>query len=76
MPCDCSAITSRSLCSGRARATTATDAAKFAELPGVSTARLENGGVSLATRELHVTLPAVLAAWRAAQTAGVAEAPQ
>jgi ABC-2 type transport system ATP-binding protein len=39
----------------------ATDAAKFADLPGVSSARLENGGLSLATRELHVTLPAVLA---------------
>ncbi|MGD9635492.1 MAG: ATP-binding cassette domain-containing protein [Pirellulales bacterium] len=37
------------------------DAARFADLPGVSSARLENGGVSLATRELHVTLPAVLA---------------
>lgn len=36
------------------------DAATFVNLPGVSSARLENGGVSLATRELHVTLPAVL----------------
>ena len=39
----------------------ATDASRFADLPGVSSARLENGGLSLATRELHVTLPAVLA---------------
>lgn len=36
-------------------------AERFADLPGVSSARLESGGVSLATRELHVTLPAVLA---------------
>jgi len=35
--------------------------ASFAELPGVRATRLENGGVSLSVRELHVTLPAVLA---------------
>jgi len=44
------------------------EAAPFADLPGVSLARLENGGVSLATRELHVTLPALLA--RVAQLGG------
>ena len=37
------------------------DVARFADLPGVSSARLEQGGVCLSVRELHVTLPAVLA---------------
>jgi ABC-2 type transport system ATP-binding protein len=32
----------------------------FAELPGVSEARLENGGVCLSVGELHVALPALL----------------
>jgi ABC-2 type transport system ATP-binding protein len=36
------------------------DASAFVDLPGVSAARAENGGVSLAVRELHVTLPALI----------------
>ena len=36
------------------------DAASFADLPGVSAARLENGGVCLSVRELHVALPALV----------------
>jgi ABC-2 type transport system ATP-binding protein len=39
----------------------AVDVASFADLSGVSEARLENGGACLSVRELHVTLPAVLA---------------
>ncbi len=38
-----------------------TDATPFADLPGVSAARPENGGVCLSVGELHVTLPALLA---------------
>ena len=34
--------------------------ANFVDLPGVSTAWLENGGVHLSVRELHVALPALL----------------
>ncbi len=37
------------------------DAAKFADLPGVSSARVEDGRVCLSVRELHVALPAVIA---------------
>jgi ABC-2 type transport system ATP-binding protein len=37
------------------------DAAEFAELPGVSSARVEAGRVCLSVRELHVALPAVIA---------------
>jgi ABC-2 type transport system ATP-binding protein len=36
------------------------DAAKFADLPGVSEARIQNGDVCLSVRELHVTLPALV----------------
>jgi ABC-2 type transport system ATP-binding protein len=38
----------------------AMDEARFADLPGVSEARAENGGVCLSVRELHVTLPALV----------------
>src|SRR5262245_13527598 len=36
------------------------DATVFASLPSVSSARLENGGVCLAVRELYVALPALV----------------
>jgi ABC-2 type transport system ATP-binding protein len=38
----------------------AVDAARFADLPSVSEARAEDGGVTLSVRELHVTLPALM----------------
>jgi ABC-2 type transport system ATP-binding protein len=38
----------------------AEDATSFADLPGVSSARVEGGRVCLSVRELHVTLPALL----------------
>jgi ABC-2 type transport system ATP-binding protein len=44
-----------------AQGQTSADATPFADLPGVSSARLEHGGVCLSVGELHVTLPALLA---------------
>jgi ABC-2 type transport system ATP-binding protein len=44
--------------SGNGEATA--DATRFVELPGVSAARAENGGVCLSVREPHVALPALV----------------